>query len=131
MNDETHLAVRQWLAKAKSDWTTVEILLESDRCPRDSVCFHCQQFVEKLLKGLLTANGVESPRTHDIRRLVQLAEPFAAELSRLSEASDVLTEHGVRTRYPDYLGQIEDDEVKEVLDLARNFGKILIPKLER
>lgn len=27
MNDETGEAVRQWRAKARSDWTTVEILL--------------------------------------------------------------------------------------------------------
>ena len=67
----------------------------------DTVCFHCQQFVEKLLKALLTCHRVEAPKTHDLRRLIQLAEPFAPELSRFSDASDVLTAHGLETRYPD------------------------------
>lgn len=62
MSDETDEAVRQWRTKARSDWTTVEILLGSERCPADTVCFHCQQFVEKLLKALLTRHGVEAPR---------------------------------------------------------------------
>ena len=51
MADETGEAVRQWRAKAQGDWTTVEILLGSERCPADTVCFHCQQFVEKLRPG--------------------------------------------------------------------------------
>jgi hypothetical protein len=42
MNDQTREAVRQWRAKAQSDWTTVEILLASERCPAETVCFHCQ-----------------------------------------------------------------------------------------
>ena len=95
MNDEIGEAVRQWRSKAASDWTAVEILLASERCPADAVCFHCQQFVEKLLKALLTLHGIEAPRTHDLRRLVQLAEPFAPEPSRLCGPVDELTAHGV------------------------------------
>jgi HEPN domain-containing protein len=130
MNDDTREAVRQWLAKAESDWAAAEILLDSERCPGDTVCFHCQQFVEKLLKGLLTLHDVESPRTHDLRRLIQLAEPFAPELLRLSDSSDLLTIHGVETRYPGELRAIEPTEVNEVVELAKEFGKILVPKLE-
>jgi hypothetical protein len=36
MNDETRDAVRQWKAKAESDWTTVQILLDSERCPAEA-----------------------------------------------------------------------------------------------
>jgi HEPN domain-containing protein len=95
MNDDVREAVRQWRSKAQSDLTAIEILRNSEQCPADAVCFHCQQFVEKLLKGLLTLHGVESPRTHDLRRLIQLAEPLVPELVHLSDASDSLTIHGV------------------------------------
>jgi len=130
MNDDTREAVRQWRAKAEGDWTAVEILLGSERCPSDTVCFHCQQFVEKLLKGFLTVHGVESPRTHDLRRLIQLAGPFAPELSQLSDSSDLLTIHGVETRYPGEGREIEPAEMNEVVELAKEFGEILLPKLE-
>jgi len=130
MNDETREAVRQWRAKARSDWTAVEILISSERCPAETVCFHCQQFAEKLLKGFLTLHAIEAPKTHDLRRLIQLAEPFAPELSRLSEASDTLTVYGVETRYPGDWLQTEPAEMNEVVELSRQFGDILLPKLE-
>jgi HEPN domain-containing protein len=61
MNEQNHEAVRQWQAKAQSDWDAVEILTASKRCPADTVCFHCQQCVEKLLKALLTRHGIKAP----------------------------------------------------------------------
>ena len=59
MNDETREAVRQWQAKAQSDRTAIEILMSSEQCPADTVCFHCQQFVEKFL--LDTASKRQKP----------------------------------------------------------------------
>lgn len=82
MNDETRAAVREWLDKAQSDWTTVEILTADERCPMETFCFHCQQYVEKLLKAFLTLHSVEAPKTHDLKRLVQLAAPKLPELLR-------------------------------------------------
>ena len=131
MNDQTREAIRQWRAKARSDWTAVEILMASERCPAETVCFHCQQFVEKLLKAFLTSHGIETPKTHDLRRLIQLAEPFAPELSLLSDASDTLTIHGVETRYPGDWRQIEPSEMNQVVELSRQFGDILLAKLEQ
>jgi len=130
MNEQTREAVRQWLAKAQSDWETVEILTASKRCPTDTVCFHCQQFVEKLLKALLTRHSIEAPKTHDLRRLIELAKPFAPELSLLADVSDELTVHGVETRYPGDWRQIKKSEMKRVVELAKRFGDILLVKLE-
>ena len=130
MSGETAEAVRQWRAKAQSDWTTVEILLGSERCPADAVCFHCQQFIEKLAKALLTRHGIEAPKTHDLRRLIQLAEPFAPELAPLSDASDVLTAHGVETRYPDDWREIDPREMNEAVEFARQLGEILNSSLD-
>jgi len=130
MNEKTHEAVRQWLAKAQSDWDAVEILTASKRCPTETVCFHCQQFVEKLLKAILTQNGIEAPKTHDLRRLIQLAQPFAPELSLLVDVSDELTVHGVETRYPGEWRKIKKSEMKRVVDLTKRFSDILLLKLK-
>jgi HEPN domain-containing protein len=130
MNEKNREAVRQWLVKAQSDWDTVEILVESKRCPTDTVCFHCQQFVEKLLKAILTQNDVEAPKTHDLRRLIQLAQPFAPELSLLADISDELTVHGVETRYPGEWRKIKKSEMKRMVDLTKRFGDILLVRLK-
>ncbi|MBI5815677.1 MAG: HEPN domain-containing protein [Nitrospinae bacterium] len=129
MNEETADAVRQWLAKAESDIRTVEILLPDAACPRDVVCFHCQQYVEKLLKALLTLHGIEAPKTHNLRRLIQLAVSNVPELNDLIDDSDRLTEHGVTCRYPDDWREIGTEEMEQMIRLARKFGAILVPKL--
>lgn len=74
MNNDLREIVLQWIEKARDDWATVEILMQSDYYPKDVVCFHCQQYVEKLLKAFLTAHEIEFPKTHDLRRLIQLSD---------------------------------------------------------
>ena len=74
----------EWLRKAEGD-LRVALRLTSD--PEDSstfreqIGFHCQQAAEKYLKALLTLAHVDFlehepyPGTHDLRKLVALAEP--------------------------------------------------------
>jgi HEPN domain-containing protein len=131
MKDPTREAVKQWLAKADSDWAAVEILTASDRCPTETVCFHCQQYVEKLLKAFLTLKGIEAPKTHDLRRLIQLAEPFEPKLTQLVGEADDLTVHGVQTRYPGDFWQVEPAEMKRLLDLTKKLAGLLLPRLKR
>jgi len=130
MSDEQRDAAAQWLAKAKGDWKTVTLLSGHEDCPRDSVCFHCQQYVEKLLKALLTLHAIEAPRTHDLKRLAQLVVAIAPELAELMDDADLLTDHAVQTRYPDEWRIIESAEMSKMKGLAERFAAILLPKIE-
>jgi len=121
MNEATLEVVRQWVKKAESDWETILIVSGHEESPRDAVCFHCQQHVEKLLKAFLTLHGIEAPRTHNLRRLIQLMEPVSGDLSHLKNAADDLTIHGVASRYPDDWRDVSAEEMDE---------DILLPKLE-
>jgi HEPN domain-containing protein len=118
-----------WKKKAQGDWTTVEILLAHEQCPAEAVCCHCQQYVEKLLKALLSLHGIEAPKTHDLRRLIQLAEPLAPGISQFSSASDQLTVHGVETRYPGDSYPITSEEMDEVVKISQRIGELLLPRL--
>lgn len=129
MKDPTRDVVKQWPAKAESDWSTVEILMASEHCPTEAVCFHCQQYVEKLLKAFLTLKGIEAPKTHDLRRLVQLASPFESNLAELAGDSDDLTVHGVQSRYPGDFLQVDTSEMKRLYKLSGKFANILLPRL--
>jgi len=131
MKDPNREAVRQWLAKADSDWSSVEILIASDNCPNEAVCFHCQQYVEKLLKALLTLKGIEAPKTHDLRRLIQLAAPFESKLAELAGDSDDLTAHGVQSRYPGDFWEVEPTEMRRLYELSREFANILLPRVKQ
>jgi hypothetical protein len=62
-------------------------------CPFDTVCFHCQQAVEKYLKALLTLLGIPAPRTHDLEVLHKLL-PANSSLSVSVEALVELNPYG-------------------------------------
>jgi HEPN domain-containing protein len=129
MCDDLQDLVRQWIAKAEGDWCIVEIMTQQEDYPRDLICFHCQQYVEKLLKSLLTLNSVEIPRTHDLRRLIEITIPYLPQLSELSDRADELTIHAVQSRYPDDWQNIEESDVREMMQLSREFAAILTPIL--
>jgi HEPN domain-containing protein len=65
--------LQQWIQKAEHDLEAARrIFAVEEGCPFDTVCFHCQQAAEKYLKCLLTARGIQAPRTHDLRALAIL-----------------------------------------------------------
>ena len=68
MSEQLEIA-RQWLAKAGSDLLNADNNLNSDEVPYDTVCFHCQQAGEKLLKAYLIGIGQEFPYSHDLFRI--------------------------------------------------------------
>lgn len=119
----------EWAAKAESDLRAAATLLRTKDCPTDAVCFHAQQAVEKYLKALLTTLRVEFPKTHNIRRLVQLVEPHhRIELSESEQNS--LTDYATTARYPGF-GEIPASEARRAVSLARRVRKqirLLLPK---
>ncbi|MBN1583285.1 MAG: HEPN domain-containing protein [Anaerolineae bacterium] len=54
MSAEIEIA-RQWVAKAQNDLLNADNNLHSQKIPHDTVCFHCQQAAEKLLKAYLVS----------------------------------------------------------------------------
>jgi HEPN domain-containing protein len=100
MRAELEIA-RQWVAKARNDLLDADNNLASAQVPTDTVCFHCQQAAEKLLKAVLAAQGVPPPRTHV---LMLLADQLTASFPTVEQLADdlaILTPYAVAARYPD------------------------------
>jgi HEPN domain-containing protein len=74
------------------------------------VGFHAQQAVEKALKVVLTLEGVDFPKTHDIDFLVGLASRQSIKVPEELAATGWLTPWGTDFRY--------DDEPLDSLDEA-------------
>jgi HEPN domain-containing protein len=99
-HEELRRLVRDWLRKADLDCDVAPRLVSEGHRFRDRVAFHAQQAVEKYLKSILVYHQAESPRTHDIERLLRMlrdVEPSVAE--GLAEVK-WLTPFGVDIRYP-------------------------------
>ena len=89
---------RGWFDKAESDLTAARILLAGPG-PYDAVCFHCQQAVEKYIKGFLCWRGSTFPFTHDLGRLAPLCEAADPTLKLSTPEVIALTDYAVRLRY--------------------------------
>jgi HEPN domain-containing protein len=92
--------VREWLAKAEEDLSAAEAIVAATMPGFGTASFHAQQCAEKAIKALLVRHAVPFGKTHDIGRLLALAEPAAAGIAESLADAEALTPHGVATRYP-------------------------------
>jgi HEPN domain-containing protein len=92
--------VSEWVAKAEEDWKAATFTLRlGKQCPTDIVSFHAQQVVEKYLKAVLTGLQIPFPKTHILRKLVQILPPDHA-LNLSEEEQDKLSDYATVARYP-------------------------------
>jgi len=121
-----------WIDKAKSDLLNADNKLAADKVPFDTVCFHCQQAAEKLLKGFLIAHGCEYPITHNLFAILDKVVEYNPLAESLREALALLNPYAVEIRYPgDELTLSIDNATEarqaaqEVLDWMRSsFGQL-------
>lgn len=60
----------------------------------------CQQAAEKLVKALLVAANVPFPKTHDISKLAELADPVWPAFAMYTNEFRALTPWNAEFRYP-------------------------------
>ncbi len=110
----------EWVAKAENDLRSASHLLLIEDCPTDTVCFHAQQCVEKYLKALLVAQGIEFRKIHDLGELVILLPPHLRPSLEENE-QDRLTEYATITRYPGDYEPISLSEARQAVKISRRF----------
>ena len=129
MPGDTDLA-RQWLAKANNDLLNAENNLTAKNVPCDTVCFHCQQAAEKILKAFLVAHSKVYPITHDLLLILEHIIPIEPQAEKLRPALALLNSYSVAIRYPDsdFTPAIEDaEEAKFATDEILNWLKVACP----
>jgi HEPN domain-containing protein len=109
---------REWVIKAENDLkTATHVLTLGEEAPTDTICFHCQQAVEKYLKALLITRGIWFPKTHDIERLVRLL-PVKDRPQLSTDEQAALTDYATQTRYPGGYEPISLEEAHLAVALA-------------
>jgi len=80
-------STREWIKKAEGDFLAAQALARRRKIPlHDQVCFHCQQSAEKDLKARLEEAHIFSPKTHDLKKLLNLVLPVEPLWSALLPA---------------------------------------------
>ena len=110
--------VCQWIDLADKDLAlALHVAKTMHPVPYEIVCFHCQQFVEKYLKGFLVSKGQEPPYIHDLVKLISLCEVENAEYGQIKQMCLMLTQYGVQPRYPGGM-QISEEDMTTALHYA-------------
>jgi HEPN domain-containing protein len=121
--------VKEWIAKAEADFATASRELRARERPNyDAVCFHAQQCIEKLMKGLLIHLSVVPPKSHDLVQLSQLVSQASPKWSWPLNELRFLTRAAVDFRYP---GESADrEEAQGALDIASRMREKLLSLLQ-
>ena len=116
MNNETVQFIKQWLVKANEDLLVVQKLTENEVVANATVCFHCQQAVEKFLKAFLITSGIDVKKTHNKEYL--LSE--CADIDPVFDAIEPkeLSDFGVDAGYPGDMFIPSEEETLEYKKIA-------------
>jgi HEPN domain-containing protein len=111
--------VRKWIEKAEHDLSNAEyVVTKKEDCPFDTVCFHCQQCIEKYLKAVLVLYGVPFPKTHDLRLLLDLIR-LNTGVYLDPENILPLNRYTIEGRYPGDWEPITEEDADEALFMTR------------
>jgi len=98
MKDDT----QEWVRCAEEDFSVAasQFRRRAKLPTNNSICFHCQQCVEKYLKARLAEAGVAVPKVHDLVLLLQRLLPAEPLWASFAQSLRGLNDYAVKFRYP-------------------------------
>lgn len=96
----------EWVQRAEEDYFVAQSLVSSPRPTPNTICFCCQQCIEKYLKALLDEEGIKVPRTHDLEYLLSLLAPTYPSLAAFRRGCKFLSQFAVHARYPGFKAKL-------------------------
>ncbi len=123
-----------WFFFADEDLKTAKAVLREGIY--NQVCFHCQQGVEKTLKGFLRSQGRSVPKTHSLDDLVDICSGIDTDFQKIKRACVKLDDYYTSTRYPDVAEEVFPEglatkqDAKEALEALRRIMDFVDKKLK-
>ena len=120
---------KDWVLKAQNDLKSAEIL-SRESGPTDSLCFHCHQASEKILKGFLVYKTGLFPRIHDLLKLLNLCKEIDEDFNNAIDQASFLNRYYTETRYPSEVMTYDEDECKKALEYTNRLSQFVINKIK-
>ena len=118
-----------WLNAAYDDLRAARALSKDDTL-NNATAFHCQQCVEKALKGFIlsrTGNGVDG---HNLTWLCKRATSLDKRFSQWLDESAKLNKYYIETRDPtDIPTEIEDSYIPKVVSMTEDVFDYIVDRL--
>ena len=129
--NETNEILKNWVRKAENDLKNVANNFKSGETdlPTDTMCFHCQQAVEKLLKAYLISKNTNYPFTHNLADLVNACMKQDNSFIEILEKAESLTPFAVEIRYPDDYSIPTLEDTQLVYKIALEIKQFILSKI--
>jgi HEPN domain-containing protein len=119
---------KAWLNIAAKDLRRAERMMTPPPDVEDSL-YHCQQSVEKALKGFLVWHNVEFRRVHDLEEIGRQCLSVDTGLTEWILKAQSLTTYASRFRYPGAPYIPDDDEVESAIATAREVFNAVLERI--
>jgi len=112
--------------RAAEDLEIMEMCRMNSYAPYGPMCFHSQQYAEKILKAKLLESGTMPPKIHDLLTLSKMLPPSDVREKILRNAA-VLVPYAVDVRYSSAVSDISylEEEASEAYEAALEFAGLL------
>lgn len=121
--------ILNWFIKAKRDLTVAGMNLANDPPITDDALFHCQQAVEKSLKGFLVFHDKPFKKTHVIGEIAKDVLIFEPSLEPLLRRATEFTPYATMFRYPGELDIPPVEDAQDALILAQQIYDQVLAKI--
>lgn len=109
---------KAWFTKSAGDLRAARTLLAATPPLIEEAAFHCQQAVEKALKGFLTWHRRPFRKTHNLEEIGRQAIEIAPAIAHVVEEAIPLSEYASKFRYPGGPYEPTEAEVAEAMATA-------------
>ncbi|GHT48988.1 HEPN domain-containing protein [Spirochaetia bacterium] len=108
--------IREWFYLADADIDSAKLVKEVRPQHLEIICYHCEQAVEKYLKGFLQANEIMPPHIHDLEKLCAMCSEKDIRFDTIIKECIYLTDFATQLRYPQEIHITEYNVTKALAD---------------
>ena len=119
---------KDWFNKAQKDLESAKILFKYNG-DNAIISFHCQQSIEKAMKGFILARKSELIEGHSLIYLCKISSNLDPNIKSFLKECAYVNQFYIETRYPaDIPLSIESDEAEECISIAEKILQYLTNK---
>jgi HEPN domain-containing protein len=120
---------QEWFTIADYDLKSAVFLLDMKPKPLEIIAYHCQQCVEKFLKGFIAFNGGQIKKTHDLVVLNRECQNYDKSFKEIIEQCINLTDYGVQVRYPFHF-DLENKDIELAIKDIKKVKSFVLSKVK-
>jgi len=122
--------VKLWIEKADHDLGTAQVTFIYLPNYRDTIAFHCQQAVEKYLKGYLIFLEIPFKKLHSLNYLLSLISQQDEISNGLFDQASELEDFAVEVKYPDTIIELSEEDIHQAFIIARKFRIFVLSRMD-